>query len=207
VDVAGNERADKLAKEKTKKTPPPLFKTSLSYLQRVVKAKRNTEWRAAWTAMPNKGRNYTGAFRTKPDAIFFTNKRQLVATMTQARTNVRYFRSYLAGIPNNDIDDPFCSCPRRVHQTIRHLLTECPLYSQERATMRRESKCPPGRACIQTVLHTSYGASALTNFLESTGILTRRWMLGLHRDSGDGQAGDGGARVEDGEEEAHGDEA
>jgi hypothetical protein len=85
--------------------------------------------------MPNKGRNYTGTFRTKPDAIFLTNKRQLVTTVTQTRTNVGYFRSYLAGLPNSDIDDPFCSCPRRVHQTIRHLLTECPLYSKERATM------------------------------------------------------------------------
>jgi hypothetical protein len=33
--------------------------------------------------------------------------------------------------------------------------------------MRRESKCPPGRAWIQTVLHTNFGAKALTNFLES----------------------------------------
>jgi hypothetical protein len=83
--------------------------------------------------MPNKGRNYTGAFRTMSDAIFFTNKRQLVATVTQAHTNVGYFRSYLAGLPNNTIDDPFCSCPRRVHQTVRLLLTECPFYSKERA--------------------------------------------------------------------------
>jgi ribonuclease HI len=102
VDVAGNERADKLAKEATQKTPPPQPKTSLSYLRRVIKAKRNEKWREVWTAMPNKGRNYTGTFRTKPDAIFLTNKRQLVATVTQIRTNVGYFRSYLAGLPNSD---------------------------------------------------------------------------------------------------------
>jgi hypothetical protein len=140
------------------KTPPPLFRTSLSYLQRVAKAKTNTAWRAVWTAMPNKGRNYTGAFRTMPDVMIFTNKRQLVATVTQAHTNVGYFRGYLAGLPNNNIDDPFCSCPRRDHQTARHLLTECPFkfYSKELATMRRESKCPLARAWIQTVLHTSH---------------------------------------------------
>jgi hypothetical protein len=57
--------------------------------------------------------------------------------------------------------------------------------------MRRESKCPPGRAWIQTVLHTSYGAPALANFLESTGILTRRWMLGLDQAGGNGQSGTG----------------
>jgi ribonuclease HI len=209
VDVEGNERADKLAKEATQKTPLPRVKTSLSYLRRVVKAKRDTEWREVWTAMPNKGRNYTGTFRSKPDAIFLTNKRQLVATVTQIRTNVGYFRSYLADLPNSDIDHPFCSCPRRVHQTVRHLLTKCPLYSKERATMCRESKCPPGRAWIQTVLHTSYGAPALTNFLESTGILTRRWILGRDRDEDDGQAGDEGGRAEDGEADEHasGDEA
>jgi hypothetical protein len=53
------------------------------------------------------------------------------------------------------------------------------------------------------MLHTSYGASALTNFLESTGILTRRWMLGLDRDKGDGRAGDEGGRIENGEADEH----
>jgi ribonuclease HI len=99
VDVEGNERADKLAKEATQKTPPPRVKTSLSYLRRVVKAKRNTEWREVWTAMPNKGRNYTGTFRSKPDAIFLTNKRQLVATVTQIRTNVGYLLPQLSSGP------------------------------------------------------------------------------------------------------------
>jgi hypothetical protein len=70
--------------------------------------------------------------------------------------------------------------------------------------MRRESKCPPGRAWIQTVLHTSYGAPALTNFLESTDILTRRWILGLDRDEDNGQAGDEAGREEDGEAEVQG---
>jgi hypothetical protein len=44
----------------------------------------------------------------------------------------------------------------------------------------------------------------LTNFLESTGILTRRWILGLDRDGDDGQAGDEGGRGEDGEADAQG---
>jgi hypothetical protein len=36
-----------------------------------------------------------------------------------------------------------------------------------------------------------------------TGILTRRWMLGLDRDRGDGRAGDERGRVEDGEADEH----
>jgi hypothetical protein len=40
--------------------------------------------------------------------------------------------------------------------------------------------------------HTSYGASALTNFLDSSGILTRRLMLGLDKVEGKWQAGEGG---------------
>jgi hypothetical protein len=38
----------------------------------------------------------------------------------------------------------------------------------------------------------------------STGILTRRWILGLDRDEDDGQAGDEGGREEDGEAEVQG---
>jgi hypothetical protein len=137
---------------------------------------------------------------------FNTPQPSLIQRQRASPTNVGYFRSYLEGLPNNDIEHPFCSCPRKVHETIRHLLTECPLYSRERATMRRESKCPPGRAWIQTVLHTSYGTQALTNFLESPGVLTRWWMLGLDQARGNGQAGDRRGGVEDGEEDEHGDD-
>jgi hypothetical protein len=68
---------------------------------------------------------------------------------------------------------------------------------------------PAGRAWIQKVLHTTSGAPALTNFLESTGILTRRWILGLDRDGADGEAGYAGRRSDDGQAEAYasGDEA
>jgi hypothetical protein len=66
--------------------------------------------------MLNNGRNYIGAFRTHAHALFLTNRRQLMARATQARTKVGYFRSYLAGLPGNNVQHPFCICPRIVHQ-------------------------------------------------------------------------------------------
>ncbi|KAA8912119.1 hypothetical protein FN846DRAFT_997437 [Sphaerosporella brunnea] len=113
----------------TKKT----LRRRFDVVRRVVKAKRITGCREVWTAMPNKGRNYNGTFRTKTDATFLTNERQL-----------------------------------RAYQT-----------------------------------------ATSTNFLESTGILTRPWILGVDRDEDYGQAGDEGGRVKHGEADEHasGDEA
>jgi hypothetical protein len=66
--------------------------------------------------MLNNGRHYIGAFRTHAHALFLTNRRQLMARATQARTKVGYFRSYLAGLPGNNVQHPFCICPRIVLQ-------------------------------------------------------------------------------------------
>jgi hypothetical protein len=102
--------------------------------------------------MPYKGRTYTGSFGPKLDAICINNEPPLVASVIEARIKVAYYRRDLAGLPKNEIDDHVCSSARRLHQTIRQLLTECPLCSQEQATIRIESKYTPGMAWVQSVL-------------------------------------------------------
>jgi len=52
TDVAGNEKADELAKLATTQRPPATFRTSISYLKRVARAKAMSEWREWWDSTP-----------------------------------------------------------------------------------------------------------------------------------------------------------
>jgi hypothetical protein len=167
------------------------------------------EWRTTWEVMPNKGRNYTGTFRQRPDEIFQTNNRQLISTVTQLRTSVGYFKSYLFNIPNNSFDHPLCNCNLGCKQDVRHLLTTYPLFAAERAVMKKDARQIVRKMKLQTLLYTNLGAKPLQTFLKATGIATRRWILGLQQPNMQtntpprGQSGLRGSGTGDTEEEEH----
>jgi hypothetical protein len=63
------------------------------------------EWRQWWNSVPQKGREYFGHLRSKPDKNFQTDNRTLISTVTRLRTGHGYFNSYLSKIPTSNAED------------------------------------------------------------------------------------------------------
>ena len=109
------------------------------------------EWQQWWDNIPQKGREYYGHFRLKPDKIFQTDNRILISTVIQLRTGHGYFNSYLSKIPTSDIEDRVevrvedrvedrgCSCSGAPPQTPAHLILRCQQHAKARMMMRRET--------------------------------------------------------------------
>lgn len=175
-DVEGNEQADKLAKEGTQITTRQNTTTTLSFLKRVCREARKREWRTIWESdSTNRGRNYDGFFKHKPDQIFATNNRPFVSAVTQLRTGHGYFRSYLHRIPNNQINTPTCFCNTNQHQTPKHLILKCPKFRKARSEMQSIATQIP-KLRLHTLLYTNSGLQGLEHFFKATGIGTQSFL-------------------------------
>jgi hypothetical protein len=136
------------------------------------------EWRQWWDTIPQKGREYHGHFRMKPDKIFQTDNRILISTITQLRTGHGYFNSYLSKIPTSNVEDRGCSCSGTPPQTPAHLILRCQQHAKARMIMRRETPRIP-KLRLDLLLYTNMGAKALAKYLQTTKVATRRWKLGI----------------------------
>src|SRR5205085_8664871 len=120
VQVAGNEKADKLAKEGTEGSLLPRDASiSITHLRRKNKEQEMEDWKKRWPGM-RRGRSYQG----RPAPNIHTQlrnhpSRNLVATIVQMRTGHGYNRQYLSRIPSSTIDSPRCTCGYR-KQTPQH---------------------------------------------------------------------------------------
>ncbi len=100
--------------------------------------------------------------------------RSLHSAYVQLKTGIGFLKSYFNLI--NKAKDSKCFGSCREKQTISHLLLDCELYSEERATLERvlekEFKLP---LKLGVLFGTKAGKQALGKFLESTGICTAKW--------------------------------
>ena len=180
INVKGNERADKLAKEGTEeKRMPRDCSTSITHLKRKNKELQLATWNQRWPGL-KRGRSYNGRPATNLHPLLRNHpSRRLVATIIQMRTGHGYNRQYLARIPSSNIDSPLCTCGYR-KQTPNHLITDCKFYKQQRKRLRNQMKPLP--LTWQTAMHTGKGLRATMEFLEETGVGTRAWILGPKSD-------------------------
>ena len=178
TSIPGNEKADELAKHATEQQPPREYQTSLSYLKRVVRGKMIEEWKDWWHKHPNKGSEYSSPFLSKPNVLFKTGNRMLVATAVQLRTSHGYFKSYLHKISENNTVTPYCSCPRGFLQNPRHLLLHCSNYKYQREQLRNLLHHKNPKLNLQSLPYSDTCSYGLEYFLKSTMIATRQWNLG-----------------------------
>ena len=173
------EKADELAKLATTKRPPATFRTSISYLKRVARAKMVSEWKEWRDSTLQKGTQYFGPFRTKPNIIFRTNNRALIPTVTQLRTGHGYFNSY---VPIQDPHQQHHFRPMQLpRQPAANASTSDTLVpSTPLSTTTGEGAHPKNpRLRLQLLLYTNMGADVLGSYLTTTRVATRRWKLGL----------------------------
>ena len=164
-DVEGNEIADVLAKEGTEK-PPAQQKISFAHLRRLVKQQAFMDWMESWRT-GKKGASYHGKPLKKVDGRIATLHKREAARIIHMRTGHGYFNSYLARIPNSNVESPACPCGSR-KQTAEHLLLYCKRYNRQRRDLRKALSGLPLN--MEVALHTSRGLESTLKFLQETHI-------------------------------------
>lgn len=138
VGVAGNERADELAKEAAfKKTRPSYDACPTSYIKRALREKSVNIWQE----------RYNNAETAGTTKIFFPNVKTAYKTireiapshlLCQAFTGHGAFAQYLHRFKLKD--SPDCACNTNSDETIIHLLTDCNKYRLERMNLECKIK-------------------------------------------------------------------
>ena len=166
TEVAGNEIADRCAKEATglPGRRPDSF-TSLAYNKRQIQEVSLREWQQIWTTT-GKGREYCDTARRQrdwgpsrePTKLIAGTNQTVASTIHQLRLGYGYFRSFLIRHPSYDSTQ--CQCSERV-QSVKHLLLGCRLYQDERrhAGITRET-------VPHSLLFTSRGVTMLQDFIQ-----------------------------------------
>ncbi len=95
------------------------------------------------------------------------------AAYIQLKTGIGYLKPYFRKIGKAEDDKCFGDC--NFKQTTKHLLLECPSYSEERKRMRKALGRLP--LTLQILLCTREGKNALATFLGETEICTAGWYI------------------------------
>ena len=163
MDIRGNDRADEIAKEATELAPETEI-ISIAKLQRQLREKMRTEWTSEWANKPMTGR-YAIADRMPPSLAgshaFRTLDRQLLGTVTQARTGHGYFGEYY--LTHNIWEPSDCPCGAAI-QTRNHIIFECDMYEEHGHLI--DEGAPDHE--LTTILGTAKGIDALAKFVRAS---------------------------------------
>ncbi len=137
-NIYGNEMADHMAK----KACLPRFLSKPTLLSVISEGRRKEQtlgnWQRAWaSSKQGQGKLYSKvaklSFSQKPQPPL--TPRSLHSAYVQLKTGIGFLKSYFNLIKKAEDSKCFGSC--REKQTISHLLLDCELYSEERATLER----------------------------------------------------------------------
>lgn len=170
-DVAGNERADKLAKAGTAKENSIGPRATRAYAGRRCKEKTLAAWTKEWRAAPRTGR-YAISNRIppslKPTKHFtaLSDERETFGRLVQSRTGHCFSGEYYAQfVPDEDVD---CPCGEQF-QSREHVIRHCARYERHRHILRAVSR----DVSLPEILGTASGIEALSKFLRKTGAFTK----------------------------------
>ncbi|KAF5319459.1 hypothetical protein D9619_008774 [Psilocybe cf. subviscida] len=170
--VAGNERADELAKQATQLAWSSPISTSRTNALRRSTLATQKEWTREWKCS-EKQSWFAIADRFQPSlkptkrAKHLKNRREIFGRLVQARTGHAYTgefrRRFFPG-------EPFrCPCDNQTIETREHIIISCPRYEEHRDVLRKVS---PSIA-LSEIFGTQEGIEALAKFLEVSGAFTR----------------------------------
>ncbi|PPQ89284.1 hypothetical protein CVT25_000876 [Psilocybe cyanescens] len=175
-DIAGNERADELAKEATKLAcTAPIGVTRANALKR-AKARTLKSWTREWSRTPKSG-GFAPANRIPPSLRFPTptlkhvlklkKSRELFGRIIQCRMNHGYTGQFQRRF--NLRGETRCPCGEGEIETREHILCHCPWFTEARANLLKFSKY----LFLPEILGTEPGIKALANFLNASSAFTR----------------------------------
>ena len=167
IGIAGNERADELAKlaAQTEAEMPATY----SFLRRRAKERVLETWREDWAASPPRGlyaRAALGPPSLQPPPHFKQLPRRLYGLVTQVRLGHAFMGEYYQRhVPSEDV-----ACPCGHHlQTRDHILRDCERYDEYRLVLQKH----PHTLGTCALLSTPTGIIALSKFLASSGAFTK----------------------------------
>lgn len=172
VNVRGNERADKLAKQATDLLPES---NGVSYGYYGIKAKAilYTEWETQLKSAPSSTFSRIFDLATRRRFKTPTHERELASAFYQLRIGHGYFNSYL--YRSNHATSDRCRCSGTAAQTPRHLLLSCPITRPYRGLFI--NALGNSHLDVKDLFSTPRGITAVVEFLKTTKISTRRWIL------------------------------
>jgi ribonuclease HI len=183
--IFGNEAVDARAKEALEKPATHEAYTSTSYIKRLVKAKGLQKWRDIWDSEALKGERAKGLgklyqeiardslrFNFKPQLLNLPRKHQ--AAFIQLKTGIGYLATHQKRVGNTPNDTCFGRCTAR--QTTQHLILECKLYRNQRASIARALRKARIPLTLQALFNTTAGRDALQPYLLSTKVCTAHWF-------------------------------
>lgn len=181
-DVTGNEIADSLAKEGTKKRPIR-GDTSFAVMGMELKRDRIADWMRMLqkedTRPASSPYSYRKIFNWKIKSkisLPANTKRNTASAFFQLKLGHGYIKEYLHRL--NHTDDDRCRCG--AEETPRHLLLRCPETRDARKELRKALKNQI--LTMRLLLHTTEGIKHTITFLNTTKIATRGWHLARNID-------------------------
>ncbi|XP_067132776.1 uncharacterized protein [Centruroides vittatus] len=133
VGVAGNERADQLAKEATNKTEIDFTELPASYIKWEIRDSMRRRWQLSWNES-DKGRH---TYNVLPNIEERLNELKWIPMdfyLTQILSGHAKCMTYFKKTNKHDTEECICGTNR---QTVEHLLLECARY----AALRTELEC------------------------------------------------------------------
>ena len=178
MDIAGNESADKAAKESLKELSIPDTWISISYIRRQIRADTKRNWTTIYNTS-KQAKHYQQLDRKPGDHRLKWLKgvdRLIFSTIQQLTLGHGYFRSYTGMIEKKSRDCTRC----HVTETPRHLLSKCRKYDQERGSMSKilTNSTNSTIAGLSILLATKKGVESTIQYIRDTRVATRKWILG-----------------------------
>jgi ribonuclease HI len=183
-DVAGNEKADSLAKLAAKE-PPSSDITSLAMTGIKIKQIGTREWQqvlAKYTpnAIHRNPNTYASKYSWKTRkklSVPTGTRREIASAFYQLKIGHGYNKAYLFRM--GKADSPLCSCGAK--QSPDHLLLSCKWFNKDRRILRQDLNNAP--LTLPLLLHTKQGIQATLAFITRTRVCTRKWHLGQEPDA------------------------
>ena len=180
--VPGNDEADRLAKEGSKKRPATGYQVvSHAFLKRSIRQQAMTEWAIQWEQRRST-RSFMGSPKRRIHPILAHASKRDASRVIQIRSGHGYFNAYLGTIPKSGVLR-HCSCGN-YNQTPEHLVLYCRRYAQQRQDHLQHliTRAPDGSKRLD--IFSAVGTQQLLLFLQATPIalrpqVAREWVSGF----------------------------
>ncbi|KAF5313927.1 hypothetical protein D9619_013086 [Psilocybe cf. subviscida] len=170
--VAGNDRADELAKQATLLAWSLPISTSRTNALRRAALATQREWTREWKRSAKQGwfaiaDRFQPSLKPTKRAKQYSRRREIFGRLVQARTGHAYTGEFRRRFFPSE---PFrCPCDNQTIETREHIITTCPRYEEHRHILRKVSQS----IALSEILGTQEGIDALATFLEQSGAFSR----------------------------------
>ncbi len=156
------------------------YKLEIKWAKKQIDKEAKEQWLIAWNDSTKKGNQYqkhTARVNLSYRPLKKLRKidRLTFSTFIQLKMGHGYFKSYLHRLSEDNSNKCYGICKAR--QTPEHLLLNCKHYRAEQLQLKAKAQFKNTNT-ILTLFITKIGRIAMLEYLKSTRIATRKWLLG-----------------------------